>query len=518
MDAPVRLVYAGEVLPGHEVAEVRQRLGQWLKLDAQRLAGFFSGRPVVVKRAVPAAEAPLWVQRFAQHGAVLRTEPAPADAQAAPASRAAAPLTSPAPATPRRLTADAGPPSQPADTRPGASGFSPSLPASVLGDGLVPPQAQPTGVTSSPVPAPAGAPSALGGLSLVPVAAAAAATAEAPAQAPAAPVADRFDMVTCPSCGTRQPMQAFCRECVTNLAAALAAQAEERQAQRDASLARRGLRPVGSGSGGSGSVGRSTRRPVDSDWHAPAEAPDLFGRDLDGRMGRMSYLAGGLATFWLMLVGVLLVALSPGIFTAILAVGLTVFAAAMGVRMTVLRLHDINRSAWWALLLLVPTVGGVVSLVLAFWPGTDGDNHHGPQPPERHGIVAALSAGALLLTVVVGGKLAMTAFGKFVEAARQEQADEDKSFGQVTPQQAAEIQAILGENETAWAFRDSYLQERGHRAFAASSQGAYGWSSGKPSPRTAAEEAWKACDDARKPYTSECILVHVDHSWVRAEQ
>jgi uncharacterized membrane protein YhaH (DUF805 family) len=46
--------------------------------------------------------------------------------------------------------------------------------------------------------------------------------------------------------------------------------------------------------------------------------------------------------------------------------------------LTVRRLHDTNRSAWWLLVLLVPAIGIVVLLVLLALPSkpkSDGDNY-----------------------------------------------------------------------------------------------------------------------------------------------
>ena len=42
------------------------------------------------------------------------------------------------------------------------------------------------------------------------------------------------------------------------------------------------------------------------------------------------------------------------------------------------RLHDVNRSAWWLLLALVPLNGSIVLIVFSVTPGTKGDNRFGP--------------------------------------------------------------------------------------------------------------------------------------------
>ena len=43
------------------------------------------------------------------------------------------------------------------------------------------------------------------------------------------------------------------------------------------------------------------------------------------------------------------------------------------------RVHDIDRTAWW-LLLLLTVIGSIVLLVWAFIKGTDGPNRFGPDP------------------------------------------------------------------------------------------------------------------------------------------
>ena len=46
------------------------------------------------------------------------------------------------------------------------------------------------------------------------------------------------------------------------------------------------------------------------------------------------------------------------------------------------RLHDMNRSAWWLLLLVPPITifGGPVLLIMSIFPGTPGYNRFGPDP------------------------------------------------------------------------------------------------------------------------------------------
>jgi uncharacterized membrane protein YhaH (DUF805 family) len=48
------------------------------------------------------------------------------------------------------------------------------------------------------------------------------------------------------------------------------------------------------------------------------------------------------------------------------------------------RWHDVDKSAWWILINLVPAVGGLVSLVFnGFIAGTPGPNRFGAPPAAR---------------------------------------------------------------------------------------------------------------------------------------
>ena len=49
---------------------------------------------------------------------------------------------------------------------------------------------------------------------------------------------------------------------------------------------------------------------------------------------------------------------------------------AVGVR----RLHDIDRSGWWMLLILIPLLGAIVLIIFAAQRGTTGSNRFGADP------------------------------------------------------------------------------------------------------------------------------------------
>ena len=53
-----------------------------------------------------------------------------------------------------------------------------------------------------------------------------------------------------------------------------------------------------------------------------------------------------------------------------------------GLAVTVRRLHDINRSGWWILIILIPLIGVLVLLYWEVSKGTEGTNEYGDNPLE----------------------------------------------------------------------------------------------------------------------------------------
>ncbi|WP_299875721.1 DUF805 domain-containing protein [uncultured Cocleimonas sp.] len=108
-----------------------------------------------------------------------------------------------------------------------------------------------------------------------------------------------------------------------------------------------------------------------------------------GRLGRIRYLMytmgvgllGGIIAMLLFMIPVV------GIFLGIAAyVGLM----AITFLLTIQRCHDFNKTGWLSLIVLIP----LVSLVFYFWPGTQGENDYGHQPPPNS---TAIKIGAFLL-------------------------------------------------------------------------------------------------------------------------
>lgn len=103
----------------------------------------------------------------------------------------------------------------------------------------------------------------------------------------------------------------------------------------------------------------------------------------DGRAPRSEY--------WFWVLFVILVSIATGIIDAILfgtggvsptnalaSLALFLPGLAVGIR----RLHDIDRTGWW-MLLVITVIGALVLLVFACQRGTPGPNRFGPDPLER---------------------------------------------------------------------------------------------------------------------------------------
>lgn len=102
-DALVQLVFSGECIEGRDPQAVRSAVSAALKLDEERTARLFCGRPVVLKRQVDVATAMRHIARFSTLGAVLRAQPLAVGGAAASLSLAHADVAASRPSGPKRL-------------------------------------------------------------------------------------------------------------------------------------------------------------------------------------------------------------------------------------------------------------------------------------------------------------------------------------------------------------------------------------------------------------------------------
>lgn len=103
-------------------------------------------------------------------------------------------------------------------------------------------------------------------------------------------------------------------------------------------------------------------------------APDSFLKQyafLKGRRGRLRLAADAAPILFILLVAYPLPATGEPMQVA-LATGLVIICTALLAVVSVPRLHDMGRSGWYSLLLLVPGLNALVLLALLLWPGMPG--------------------------------------------------------------------------------------------------------------------------------------------------
>ncbi len=308
---------------------------------------------------------------------------------------------------------------------------------------------------------------------------------------------EAVEEVTCPNCNERQSKRLLCRNCSTNIEMALAnrdeALAQERAARQEARDARLGRRPAARAS-----VAASA-----------ADSAGVFGLTFDGRMGRLKYATANLVLTALLYIPVIMVLTRPTFerfaLLAIAGVALTLF----GMRLAVLRCHDCDKSGWWSMLLWLPTVNFIVTVVLSCAPGTDGDNDYGEQPPPSSWWGFGAAAFCLLLLFV----LTFSQLMKFIERQGDDAAEDD---GAITFQ-ADPRAASLPNFDAQVGFNESYLSARGHKAFATSPSGGWGWAATRRSPNEAARDAVLDCETRRPAYTAPCEVVNVNGQWAQRQ-
>lgn len=104
----------------------------------------------------------------------------------------------------------------------------------------------------------------------------------------------------------------------------------------------------------------------------------------EGRLNRKRYLLRGLAlglvgflVFYLMTAAAFM---TENVLVAFADVVVYAIIFVSSFMLSIRRLHDMGKPGWWVLILFVPVVGIILSLVMLFKKGTEGDNEYGPDP------------------------------------------------------------------------------------------------------------------------------------------
>ena len=160
--------------------------------------------------------------------------------------------------------------------------------------------------------------------------------------------------MNCPTCGSETPDDAqFCGRCGTNLISDEASVGAELPIVGFGEAVSRGFRNYATFSG------RATR--AESWWWV------LFTVLAGLALAAVDTVTGTMGMFG-----------DSGLLGFFFELGTLVPSLALGAR----RLHDINRSGWWLLLLFVLVIGWIVLILWAIKRGDKGPNKYGPDPRQ----------------------------------------------------------------------------------------------------------------------------------------
>jgi uncharacterized membrane protein YhaH (DUF805 family) len=159
---------------------------------------------------------------------------------------------------------------------------------------------------------------------------------------------------------------------------------------------------------------------------APEEFQEVRIFSASGRIGRLRYLAYGMAAglVYLALIVVAVLALGP---SGMMGVGVAGYIAliVMNVFWGIQRAHDMGWSGWMVFLWLVP----LAALVWLFKAGTHGSNEYGAPPPPNTTMVKVMGIGFFVMIPLLGilAALAIPAYQDYLQRAADSQLEMEQS-------------------------------------------------------------------------------------------
>jgi uncharacterized membrane protein YhaH (DUF805 family) len=184
-----------------------------------------------------------------------------------------------------------------------------------------------------------------------------------------------------------------------------------------------------------------------------------------GRLNRLRYWAHGMtmaiAFYAVIIAGVVLMA-QGAMFVggAILAVGyiaMLVFSFIIVIQ----RLHDLNKSGWMSLLMLVPLANIYLIVLVIFFKGTPGRNNYGLQtPPNKtwHWIMA-FSFPVLIVVVGIIAAVSIPAYQDYVERSQAYQEESYDSESSTSDEYYYEEEQPIEDSQTAEEATDGEYSE-----------------------------------------------------------
>lgn len=148
------------------------------------------------------------------------------------------------------------------------------------------------------------------------------------------------------------------------------------------------------------------------------------------RIGRVRYLSHSmlvtLASYLVIVPMALLMATAPDMAVVFIGVLGLAYVAVMAVFIIIViqRLHDLNQSGWFSLLLLVPLVNLFLAIYLLFWPGSEGRNNYGGHPPANrwwHWTLGLLMPALFMVGIMAA--VAIPAYQDYVQRVQAMQQD-----------------------------------------------------------------------------------------------
>lgn len=146
-----------------------------------------------------------------------------------------------------------------------------------------------------------------------------------------------------------------------------------------------------------------------------------------GRIGRIRYIAYSFGITVLLYLSFAFVAGIVSSFfpndAAPIILGAGIFIAVciilyISVLLMIQRLHDMDQSGWFSLLMIVPIVSAFFALYLWLWPGTQGVNRFGNPPPPNKlaGLIIIILAAIVLIGILAA--IAIPAYNEYIQRAQ----------------------------------------------------------------------------------------------------